>query len=69
MNHSQIGLLSVYLKLRGSFDLLSFDLIGQSKQKYLSQVTREITPLRSRISTHTTKINKDHCVMNYIAGN
>lgn len=33
MNHSQISLVSVYLKLRGSFDLLSFDLIGQSRQK------------------------------------
>lgn len=33
MNQSKIGLVSVYLELSGSFDLLGFDLKGQARQK------------------------------------
>lgn len=33
MNQSQIGLVSVYLEFRASFDLLGFDLIGRARKK------------------------------------
>lgn len=53
MNHSQIGLVSVYLKLRGSFDLLSFDLIGQSRQKESrSGDKRSNSPVQTDLNPH-----------------
>lgn len=53
MNHSQIGLVSVYHKPRGSFDLLDFDLIGQPRQKdSCSGDKRNNSPAQTDLNPH-----------------
>lgn len=61
--------MSVYLELGGGFDLLSFDLISQARQKVsCSGDKRFKSPLLDLNQCHK-KVNKDHGVINYIAGN
>jgi len=69
LNRGKTGLVSIYLERSGSFDLLSFGLIGQARQKVFCSGDKRYKCLPLRDLSQHHNINKEHQIINHTAGN